>query len=166
VPGHEALLLLWARGLAPGSWLAVQVPGNHDAASHRALRAVATDPRWRDRVAPLMRDVPLLDQEAPVLDAAGYAALLSGAGCTVDAWETTYVHLLPARDTVDHPVLRWLEGTALRPLRAGLDGPGGGWAEFRSALGQRLAEAYPVRDGQVYFPFRRVFFVARTGARP
>jgi trans-aconitate 2-methyltransferase len=51
-------------------------------------------------------------------------------------------------------------------VRAGLGGPGGGWAEFRAALGERLVEAYPVRDGQVYFPFRRVFFVARTGARP
>jgi trans-aconitate 2-methyltransferase len=166
VAGHEALLVRWAGELAPGSWLAVQVPGNFDAASHRALRAVATDPRWRDRVAPLLRNVPVLDRHAPVLDAAGYAALLSGAGCTVDAWETTYVHLLPARDAAEHPVLRWLEGTALRPVRAGLGGPGGGWAEFRAALGERLVEAYPVRDGQVYFPFRRVFFVARTGARP
>lgn len=160
VPDHESLLVRWAAELSPGSWLAVQVPGNFAAASHRALAAVAADPRWREVVAPLLRD-------APVRDATGYAALLSDVGCAVDAWETTYVHLLPARDAVDHPVLSWMEGTALRPVRAGL-GPGPRWDEFRAMLGERLAEAYPpVRGGQVYFPFRRVFFVARTaGSAP
>ena len=55
----------------------------------------------------------------PVDDPVDYAALLAGAGCAVDAWETTYVHLLPAV-AADHPVLAWMEGTALRPVRAAL----------------------------------------------
>ncbi|MEV4756713.1 trans-aconitate 2-methyltransferase [Micromonospora sp. NPDC049559] len=157
VPGHEPLLSRWARELPAGAWLGLQVPGNFDAPSHRALRDVARLPRWRDRVADLLRD-------DPVRDPAGYAELLVGAGCAVDAWETTYVHLLPARDVIDHPVLRWMEGTALRPVRSAL-GDGPDWAEFRAELGDRLEKAYPVRAGQVYFPFRRVFCVARTGAR-
>jgi trans-aconitate 2-methyltransferase len=136
----------------------VQVPGNFDAPSHRALRAVGNDPRWREEIAPLLR-------EAPVLDAAGYAALLAGAGCTVDAWETTYVHVLPAPGGADHPVLSWMEGTALRPVRAAL-GEDAQWTAFRAALAERLVSAYPARDGEVLFPFRRVFFVARPGARP
>ncbi|MFG3707526.1 trans-aconitate 2-methyltransferase [Micromonospora sp. NPDC047670] len=156
VPGHRELLTRWARELPAGAWLAVQVPGNFDAPSHRALREVAGRPAWRARVAPLLR-------EAPVDDAAGYAELLTGAGCAVDAWETTYVHLLPARADADHPVLTWMEGTALRPVRTALDAAG--WSDFRAELGVRLAQAYPVRHGQVCFPFRRVFFVARTGAR-
>ncbi|MCM0677215.1 trans-aconitate 2-methyltransferase [Micromonospora phytophila] len=156
VPGHRDLLTRWAAELPAGAWLAVQVPGNFDAASHRALRQVAGRPAWSADLAPLLR-------EAPVDDATGYAALLTGAGCAVDAWETTYVHLLPARADADHPVLTWMEGTALRPVRAALDAAG--WSDFRAELGVRLAEAYPVRQGQVYFPFRRVFFVARTGAR-
>lgn len=156
VPGHQELLVRWAGELPAGAWLAVQVPGNFDTASHRALRAVAADPRWAESLAPLLR-------EAPVLDAAGYAALLTGAGCAVDAWETTYVHLLPA-PAADHPVLSWMEGTALRPVRAAL-GDGARWADFRRALGEQLSDAYPVRAGAVYFPFRRIFFVAQTGAR-
>jgi trans-aconitate 2-methyltransferase len=159
VPGHETLLERWAGQLPRGAWLAVQVPGNFDADSHRALRAVAADRRWQDRITPLLREVP-------VLDAVGYTTLLSRAGCAVDAWETTYVHLLPARDRADHPVLTWMEGTALRPVREALLSAGAGWPDFREALGARLARAYPLRDGQVYFPFRRVFFVARTGVRP
>ncbi|MDM4718401.1 trans-aconitate 2-methyltransferase [Micromonospora sp. WMMA1363] len=155
VPGHRDLLVRWARELPARAWLAVQVPGNVDEPSHRALRAVAARPAWRDTLAPLLR-------KTTVDDAAGYAQLLTAAGCAVDAWETTYVHLLPAPVDTDHPVLSWLEGTALRPIRAAL--PAADWSDFRAELGVRLAEAYPVRQGQVYFPFRRVFFVARTGA--
>jgi trans-aconitate 2-methyltransferase len=158
IPEHPDLLVRWAAAMPSAGWLAVQVPGNFDAPSHRALRAVGNDPRWREGVAPLLR-------EAPVLDPTEYVALLAGAGCTVDAWETTYVHVLPTSDGADHPVLSWMEGTALRPVRAAL-GSGAGWTDFRAALAERLAAAYPARDGKVLFPFRRVFFVARTGLHP
>ncbi|QLQ35165.1 trans-aconitate 2-methyltransferase [Micromonospora robiginosa] len=155
VPEHRELLTRWAAELPAGAWLAFQVPGNFAAPSHRALREVAARDRWRDRLAGLLR-------EAPVDEPVDYATLLTGADCAVDAWETTYVHLLPAAGA-DHPVLAWMEGTALRPVRAALDAAG--WADFRAELGVRLAEAYPVRQGHVYFPFRRIFVVARTGAR-
>lgn len=155
VPDHRALLTRWARELPAGAVIAVQVPGNFDAPSHRALRTVANRPAWRTLLGPLLR-------EAPVDDSVGYARLLATEGCTVDAWETSYVHLLPAPADADHPVLRWMEGTALRPVRATLDAAS--WADFRVELGVRLAEGYPVQQGQVCFPFRRVFFVARTAA--
>ncbi|MBQ1047898.1 trans-aconitate 2-methyltransferase [Micromonospora sp. C51] len=155
VPGHRDLLVRWATALPAGAWLAVQVPGNFDAPSHRALREVAGHPPWRAALTPLLR-------ETPVADPVDYTASLVAAGCTVDAWETTYVHLLAAGPDPDHPVLTWLEGTALRPVRAALDPAG--WSAFRAALAVRLSEAYPVRHGQVYFPFRRIFLVARTGS--
>ncbi|TDC59646.1 trans-aconitate 2-methyltransferase [Micromonospora sp. KC207] len=157
VPGHRELLTRWVAELPAGAWLAFGVPGNFDAPSHRALRAVGRSGPWAAELALTQRD-------SPVDDAVGYATLLTGAGCAVDAWETTYVHLLPAPADADHPVLTWLEGTALRPVRAALDDAR--WADFRAALAARLAAAYPVRQGQVCFPFRRVFVVARTGARP
>ena len=85
----------------------------------------------------------------------GYAELIADLGLGVDAWETTYVQRLEGPD----PVLEWLSGTALRPVRASLDEQG--WAEFRAELGARLRAAYPRRsDGTTWFPFRRVFAVA------
>lgn len=153
VPGHEKLLVQWAGQLGAGAWLAVQVPGNFDAPSHQALRAVAAEPRWADRLTDLV-------SPRTVTDPAGYATLLTGAGCTVDAWETTYLHLLPA-DRSAHPVLTWMEGTALRPVRAALPDPE--WTEFRDRLAVRIAEAYPVDGKLVPFPFRRIFVVARIG---
>jgi len=149
VPGHDTQLTRWAAALPPGAWLAVQVPGNFDAPSHLALRALS-DPAG---VAELARD-------APVLDPAGYADLLAAAGCAVDAWETTYLHRLPVVPGGDHPVLTWMEGTALRPVKAALDATA--WEVFRDTLGKRLAELYPARGNVVSFPFRRIFVVART----
>jgi trans-aconitate 2-methyltransferase len=152
VPGHDRLLTSWARQLPAGATLAFQVPGNFGAPSHRALREVAAGPRFADTVAPLLRD-------DPVDEPSGYATLLTAAGCTVDAWETTYVHTLPAVGDA-HPVLRWMEGTALRPVHAALDAAG--FAAFRAAVRDRLVQAYPVQQGVVFFPFRRIFVVART----
>jgi trans-aconitate 2-methyltransferase len=98
-------------------------------------------------------------REASVDDAEDYATRLAGHGATVDAWETTYVHLLDA-GSPEHPVLRWMEGTALRPVKAALAPDA--WPAFRAELATRLAEAYPVRHGVVPFPFRRLFLVATT----
>jgi trans-aconitate 2-methyltransferase len=152
VPDHRELIDRWVRALPAGAWFAMQVPGNFAAPSHRALRELA-------RSAPYAAAVGEIVREAPVDDPAGYAALLTDAGAAVDAWETTYVHLLPSTGA-DHPVLRWMEGTALRPVKAALDDTR--WPEFRAALGARLAAEYPARNGFVAFPFRRIFVVATT----
>jgi trans-aconitate 2-methyltransferase len=153
VPGHEELLARWVTALPAAAWLAFGVPGNFGAPSHRLLRSVARSDPWRERLA----SVEL--RAAPVLDAEGYASLLQSLGCTVDAWETTYVHVLPPGDV--HPVLAWMSGTALRPVRAVLDDAE--WRAFTGELGAALAEAYPVGAAGVLFPFRRIFVVAQIG---
>lgn len=152
VPGHPALLERWAGTLSLGGWLALQVPGNFDAPSHRALRELAGTLPWRERLAGVLRG------ESPVLTPDGYVVLLERVGGDVDAWETTYLHRLPA--TADaHPVLTWMEGTALRPVRSALDDRE--WASFRGQLEDLLRDAYPTQAGKVTFPFRRIFAVAR-----
>src|SRR5436309_3157660 len=51
---------------------------------------------------------------------------LAGHGCTVDAWETTYLHVLDGAD----PVLDWVRGTALRPVLAALSDDPAGTEDF------------------------------------
>jgi trans-aconitate 2-methyltransferase len=152
VPDHRQSLTGWAAELAAGSWIAFQVPGNFDAPSHQAVRELARSPRWRDS----LRDVPF--RASDVVDSpSGYAALLTDAKCSVDAWETTYVHELSG----DNPVLEWITGTALRPVRSALSDPE--WDRFRAELVPLLDEAYPRRaDGTTFFPFRRIFVVAQV----
>lgn len=149
VPGHLELLRRWGAALPAGGWLAFQVPGNFSAASHVLIRELAARPRWRDRLAGLLRD------EHAVHDPAEYAAALTGAGCTVDAWETTYQHRLHGAD----PVLSWVTGTALRPVRTALDDAE--WTSFTAELAPHLRAAYPPQpDGTTWFPFRRIFAAA------
>ena len=152
VPEHAELLVRWAGQLSAGSWIAMQVPGNFDAPSHQAVRTVAR----RAPFANPLRDMPFRDGKV-VDSAAGYANRLTDAGCTVDAWETTYIHEL----TGEHPVLEWITGTALRPVIDRLSDEA--WQQFRQQLIPLLAEAYPRRpDGRTFFPFRRVFVVAQV----
>jgi trans-aconitate 2-methyltransferase len=115
------------------------------------VRELARRERWSEPLS----DFPF--REGQVADPAGYAELLTDAGCTVDAWETTYVHEL----TGENPVLEWITGTALRPVRSRLDDTQ--WQLFRSELIPLLDTAYPVRpDGRTFFPFRRIFVVAQV----
>jgi trans-aconitate 2-methyltransferase len=152
VPNHTELLRRWTRELPPGAWLAMQVPGNFAAPSHVLTRELAASPTWRQPLA----DVALREEDA-VSTPTEYADLLVDEGCEVDAWETTYAQRLSGED----PVLNWIAGTALRPIRAALDDER--WAEFVSDLTPKLRAAYPTRsDGTTWFEFRRVFVVART----
>jgi trans-aconitate 2-methyltransferase len=148
IPGYAEVLRRWAGVLAPGGWLAVQVPGNFDEPSHVILRELAGSDPWRA----LTGDVQLNRQSA---DPAEYVDLLSRAGCAVDAWETTYLHVLPGED----PVLEWYKGTGLRPVLTALDPARA--AEFTAEYGARLREAYPRQPYGTVLPFRRVFGVAR-----
>jgi len=152
VPEHAELLVRWAGQLEAGARIAMQVPGNFDAPSHRAVRELARREQWSEP----LRDFPF--REGQVDDPSGYAALLSDAGCTVDAWETTYIHELSG----ENPVLEWITGTALTPVKSRLTEPQ--WQQFRQELIPMLDAAYPARpDGRTFFPFRRIFVVAQTG---
>jgi len=144
VPSHPSIVEKWTAALPTGAWLAFQVPGNYSDASHRLIREVA---------GPSLAHV--FRAEKPVLDPVEYAELLAGCS-SVDAWETTYVQRLSGPD----PVLEWVTGTALRPVRAALSSSD--WESYVAELAPRLREAYPQRaDGTTWFPFRRIFVVAQ-----
>jgi trans-aconitate 2-methyltransferase len=148
LPGAAELLIRWSGWLAPGGCLAVQVPANFDQPSHVILRELAGSERWR----PLLAGQGLNRQAA---DPVAYADLLARAGCQVDAWETTYVHILQGAD----PVLDWYKGSGLRPVLAAL--PADQAAEFLAEYGARARAAYPAAPYGTLVPFRRVFVVAR-----
>jgi trans-aconitate 2-methyltransferase len=88
-------------------------------------------------------------------DAATYLADLTALGCTVDAWETTYLHVLTGPD----PVFRWISGTGARPVLQAL--PDDLRIEFERDYQQQLRQAYPEQAFGTLLPFRRIFVVAR-----
>ncbi len=144
VPDHDALLARLARSLAPGGVLAVQMPANFEAPSHRILADVLAD-----------RHLDHLRRQVPVRPLTWYAETLLALGLDVDVWETTYVHVLRGED----PVLEWVKGTALTPILDRLDGDAR--TAFLADYGARLRVAYPRTSSDVtLLPFRRLFFVA------
>ena len=146
LPDHAALMPRLAAMLARGGVLAVQMPRQGDAPSHRLLRQVAKEISSG-------RDLP---PPSPVLQAADYVELLLAFG-EVKAWTTDYLQML---DPVDegHPVRAFTESTAMRPFVAGLSPEEA--RTFVATYDAALAKAYPsLPDGRVLFPFTRVFFI-------
>ena len=152
---HQRLLPRLAGALASGGTLAVQVPRQFDAPSHRLMREVAAG-MFPDRFAD--------DDEgwvAPVAPPGAYHRLLAPLG-GLSVWETEYLQpLAPVAD--GHPVRAFTQSTALRPFAARMGA--GELGEFLEAYDEALAIAYPAEaDGTVLFPFRRLFLVLTTAA--
>jgi trans-aconitate 2-methyltransferase len=148
VPGHLELLPTLVGHLKPGGWLAFQVPGNFEAPSHALRHDLEDDPRF----APHLAGVQGPDAADPEV----YLAALLDLGCAVDAWETTYLHVLQGEDAV----YRWAIGTGARPTLQAL--PDDLRPVFEEELRQALGSAYPSTPHGTVLPFRRVFVVART----
>lgn len=149
VPGHLELLPSLVAAVAPGGWFAFQVPGNVDEPSHTIRRDLAARPAYAEHTAGAAHPASH--------DPADYYDALAALGCTVDAWETTYLHVLRGPD----PVFTWVSGTGARPTLQAL--PDDLRPRFEAEFKERLAAAYPARsDGTVLLPFRRVFVVARV----
>ena len=150
VPGHLDLLPRLVAQVAPGGWFAFQVPGNFDQPSHVLLHELAGEPEYRDQV----RGVARPDAH----DAETYLDALLELGCRVDAWETTYLHLLQGEDAV----FTWVSGTGARPTLQAL--PEDARGRFETEYKRRLREAYPPGPRGTVLPFRRVFAVAQVPA--
>lgn len=144
--GHDALMPRLAAMLAPGGVLAVQMPRQWGAPSHRFIRDIAAA-LFADRFA----DMP----ETPVLPALKYWEMLAPLG-EVLAWESEYVQRL-APQSEGHPVRAFTQSTALRPVLERLDPEEA--VAFLHAYDAALGAAYPLLpDGGALMPFRRVFF--------
>lgn len=151
LPDHAVLMARLAGMLVNGGVLAVQMPRQFNAPSHRFLRDIAAN-MFPDRF-------DFFDYEPPVRSAVAYWQMLAPLGM-VEAWESDYVQRL-APDPQAHPVRRFTETTAMRPFLAKLDASEA--ASFIHAYEAALTAAYPLMaDGAALFPFRRVFFTLKV----
>ncbi|QIX27994.1 methyltransferase domain-containing protein [Nocardioides sp. JQ2195] len=148
VDGHLDLLPDLAAAVKPGGWLAFQVPGNFAEPSHTIRTELAAD----ERFAPHLAGVAVPSSHDP----ADYQRRLAGLGFVVDAWETTYLHVLHGPDAV----FEWVSGTGARPTLQALPDDGTR-ATFTQEFRRRLRAAYPPEEAGVLLPFRRVFVVAQ-----
>ena len=166
VPGHLDLLPALVGRVRPGGWLAFQVPGNFDEPSHTIRTELAAEPPYADHT----RGVAVPSSHDPAV----YLEALAALGCRVDAWETTYLHVLTGPD----PVFTWVSGTGARPtlqalpddLRPGFEeeftaSPAGGVPRARRPR-RPAVPAGLRRRGGLDRPGRRVGLDDRAAPRP
>ncbi|GGG68013.1 trans-aconitate 2-methyltransferase [Salipiger pallidus] len=149
-PDHETLLPRLAGMLAPGGTLAVQVPNQNNAPSHRFWLTLAEEmfPGRVDR-----------DSIPSVLLGAEYHRLLRPFG-HVTLWETEYYQELTP-ETSGHPVRRFTESSFARPVLSVLDEDER--KRLVAAYDRVIGSAYPIQpNGNVLFPFRRMFLTLTT----
>jgi trans-aconitate 2-methyltransferase len=148
VGGHDRLVPHLFGQVAPGGVLAVQMPRNHDFATHRLMRQVAADSEWRDRLQGAREPSPVKPPEF-------YYDLLAPRAARFNIWETNYIQIMDGVPAI----IAWLYGTGLRPFLARL-----AEAErsvFLDRYAALLAEAYPAQaDGKILLPYPRLFFIA------
>jgi trans-aconitate 2-methyltransferase len=153
VPGHLELLPALVEVVTPGGWLAFQVPGNFDQPSHTIRADLASEAPYAAHLAAVATPA--------AHDAATYLDALATPGLAVDAWETTYLHVLRGED----PVFTWVSGTGARPALQALEAVDPALRQrFEDEFRRRLRTAYPDTRHGVVLPFRRVFVVAHKGA--
>ena len=153
VPDHLTVIARLAAALPDTGALAFQVPDNEDEPSHRLMRAIAATPEFRG--------LGLGGKRETIAAFADYDAALAPPCDEVDLWRTVYAHRLGSPDEV----VKWVEGSGLRPYLDPLDAPNR--AAFLTAYREAVAEAYPAqRNGAVLFAFPRLFAVASRGLTP
>ncbi|SLN67631.1 Trans-aconitate 2-methyltransferase [Roseivivax jejudonensis] len=146
VGGHDTLVPRLAEMLAPGGVLAVQLPNQNNAPSHRFWTQIA-DELFPGRSDPAKRPRILLPAE--------YFRMLAPLG-RVSLWETEYYQEL-APDGEGHPVRRFTEATFARPILGALNEQER--TQLIAAYEASIGKAYPTdARGTVLFPFRRLFF--------
>jgi trans-aconitate 2-methyltransferase len=148
VGGHDRLVPHLFAQVAPDGVLAVQMPRNHDFATHRLMRQAATEGAWRDRLQDARDPSPVKMPEF-------YYDLLAPRAAAFTIWETNYIQIMDGVQAI----IAWLHGTGLRPFLARLtetERP-----QFLDRYAALLAEEYkPQADGKILLPYPRLFFIA------
>jgi trans-aconitate 2-methyltransferase len=147
VVDHESLFKKLA--LSTQKVLAVQMPNNFSEPSHVLLRETISENHvFKDKLFSSVRANPVFNKDV-------YYKLLRAQMSSLDVWETEYLQSLSG----ENPVLEWVRGTALVPIKEKLSVDE--YNQFECIYGSKLKEAYPMTaDNMTLFPFKRIFIVA------
>ena len=152
VDDHEALLARLSGALSRGGQLAVQMPANHDHASHLVAERVAAEPPFAEALGGYVRRSPVLAPER-------YARLLHRLG-----YEAQHVRLHVYLHVLADPgaVVEWVQGTLLTDYRRRLAEPvyEAFVARYREGLLAELPDERPFP-----FSFKRVLLWGRLPRR-
>lgn len=146
---HDQVMVKLLDAIAPGGWLAIQMPRNFAAPSHTCIVATIEQGPWRARLEPCLRP-------SPVATPQHYWRLLRPHVAALEIWESEYLQVLEGAD----PVAEYTKGSWLKQFLDRLEEPER--SAFEADYRARVRAAYPAEaNGQTLFPFRRLFIVAQ-----
>ncbi len=150
VSDHARLYPQLLHQAAPGGVLAVQVPANFNSPAHQLMREIAASTTWRNRFS------TGAVREWHVHEPSFYYDVLASHAARVDLWTAEYIQVMPSAKAI----VDWYRGTGLRPfldaLLTEMDRD-----QFTDDYLTAICTAYPPQsDGQVLFPFQRLFVIA------
>ncbi len=153
IPDHAALFRRFFDMLHEGGIFAVQIPLFWDMPLGKAIQQIATEDRWRAS----MTGVAEL---FTIHDPAYYYDQLSQLFISIEMWETHYIHIMDSHQAI----LEMIRSTGLRPYLDRLEDDAEK-TEFTKIVRDAIVKDYPQqKDGNVLFPFDRLFFIVRKGA--
>lgn len=148
VDDHKTLFRRLRSSLADGGVLAVQMPDNWAAPTHRIPADVLDSGDWPETARSALMRNRLARPDR-------YEQWVQPA--TVDMWRTTYFHQLGGVDAV----WTWVTGSVLRPVLEHLDTEDRD--RFSRSCRDRYRKAYPAgADGTTTLPFSRLFVIAQA----
>lgn len=129
--------------------LAVQIPNPGSMPISLAVHKTAQEVRWRDYFSTVFDGMHYEELDY-------YYNVLSPFSGVIELWETWYNHVLPGHSDI----IDWYKATGMKffldklPDQRAKD-------EFADNVLEKILEKYKIQnDGNVLFPFRRLFFIA------
>jgi trans-aconitate 2-methyltransferase len=148
VPDHEILIPKLWNMVEKGGALAVQIPNFEMMDINTSIQAVLNSERWNKYI-----NVP--GNCKYLHDLRYYYDLLSSRSNDIELWETHYYHILPSHESI----ISFIESTALKVYLSEM--PDRDKIDFKKAVLDDSAKYYPeLLNGNVFFPFKRLFFTA------
>jgi len=149
---HEILFRRLRSLLTSDGVLAIQMPDNWNAPTHRVPAEILDDGVWPESA----RSALMRNRLSTPTD---YAQWVQPA--SMDLWRTTHYQQLTGND----PVWTWVTGSVLRPVLAELNEDE--HERLAEACKEQYRAAYPTDiDGVTTLPFSRLFVVARSVSAP
>ncbi|MBX3042002.1 MAG: methyltransferase domain-containing protein [Bdellovibrionaceae bacterium] len=149
-PGHEELFSRLKESLRPGGQIAIQMPMNHDYATHLLATSMSAEEPWNS-----LLHGETYDKSQHILKPEDYAALLFRLGFRdQQVLQRVYGHQLESREDV----IEWVKGSLLTYFQKRLskDDYERFLGDYRYRLFERLRDEKPF-----FYPFKRIFIWAR-----
>lgn len=148
IPHHEILLPKFFNCINPGGAVAVQIPMFMNMPVNTAIETAAGYHKWKNYTKGCSKFFTFKDPEY-------YYDILNKLAARVELWETSYFHILNSQESI----IDFLRSTGLRPYLDRLPSDRMR-SEFEHDVLSECKKYYKVQsDGQVLFPFDRLFFV-------